>query len=147
MFSGFPRPNRIFAPGIVLMAAIVLFGQGLLVQGVDGQNRRGGDMLDREKAANEAFVERLGLAAETSVRVDSIFVEALAMKQELFTLMRAGEMDRRAMRSAIGEIDAATEEKLAGVLSEEQLELYRAEMKARAANRRPRGRRGGVNPQ
>lgn len=103
-------------------------------------------MLERELAANAEFVESLALADVERAQVDSIFVQVLDQKKELFAQMRAGEMDRRSMRSAIAEIDTATELKLAEVLTADQLELYRAEMKKRSANRN-RGRRGGANPQ
>lgn len=112
------------AGGAVLLIAAPVFGQGSRGRGPD---------LDTHMAN---LTERLDLSEEQVAALRPIFEEQFKARSELFAQRQAGGGGMGAMREAMQELQANTDEKVEGVLTEAQWAEYEKFMQERRSRRR-----------
>jgi hypothetical protein len=74
------------------------------------------------------LAEQLELTEEQKPKVDEIMQEAMSLRRALMESMRSGELTREEAMERMRDIQESTTTKLAGVLTEEQMERYRQMM-------------------
>ena len=115
------------------MKALILAVVAVVGMTVSAQQR--GPMLDRLQT-------ELGLSTEQMVKVERIFGAQAEKRRGMFQEARQSG-DRAAIREAMQAMQAETEEKLATVLTDEQMVRYREiAAQARGGTRGRPGRRG-----
>lgn len=97
-----------------------------------GQGRGMGPDLDRQMTE---LTEVLELTDEQTVEVRAVLEVQAEKRREMFAGGPRG--DREAMRAAMMELQEETATMLAEILSEEQMEKYRAHVAERMRGRRP----------
>ena len=110
-------------------------------QGGGSQN-----MEERMKAQIDEVVKALALSEEKSVQVRGILEEESRERMTIFQGSQGQDRNaRRMMREEMNELGERTNEKLAAVLSEEEMEKYTKIQKEMQERRRAQfgGRRGG----
>ncbi|MEM8484370.1 MAG: hypothetical protein AAF564_02420 [Bacteroidota bacterium] len=113
-----------------------------------GERGGGANMEERMKAQVEELVTALALPDEKSELVRGILSEEAKERTTIFSGFQGQDRNaRQAMREEMNELTSRTNEKLAAVLSEEEMEKYtkiQAEMRERRRSEfGGRGGRGG----
>lgn len=94
-------------------------------------------MRARFEEQNKELAQELALTEEQTPKFMEIMTAAVDERIEMFAEMRGGGGDRQGIREKMAALDEETTEKLAEVLTEEQMKKYK-EIQAN----RPRRRRG-----
>lgn len=132
MFRPSTRRAATFAIGFFVLT--LLAAPLARAQGFDPERMR-----ERMVAQVGETIDALELEGETADTVRAILMARAEKRMELFSSMRGGNGDRQAMGEAIAKMDEETGEKLAGVLTGEQVAKWKArEEELRLRRRRPR---------
>lgn len=84
-----------------------------------------GDAIHRQAQAHERLIDALAPREDQRPKLEALLLEQERNRTELVRKVREGEMDRTAFTEALSTLQRETEEKLAAVLDEAQLESYR----------------------
>jgi len=115
-------------------AALLLGAIATPLQAQQQRGMRGGMGPNLDEQMTE-LTEVLALTDEQAVSVRAVLEAQAEKRQEMFAGGPPG--DREAMRAAMMELQEETQTKLAEILSEEQMEKYRAHMAERMRRRPP----------
>ncbi len=83
------------------------------------------DTSHRREQAQERLIDSLGPREDQRPKLEAIFGEQERSRADLVRKIRDGELDRTAVPEALEALRRETEEKLAAVLDEAQMESYR----------------------
>jgi len=137
--------NGSAAVAISLTTVIMVFSIAVLVP----EPSLGGEQGERRRPSPELMMERLGthlqLSAEQQVALEPVIAEEILKRRALLDQYRAEDQERRReVRLEMIEIDEDTADRLAAILSPEQLDKFSRLQEKRRMNVafRPNGRRG-----
>lgn len=130
--------------GLTLVFVFLAGQQSVLAQG-----QRGGNMEERMKARVDAVVKELAITGDKETKVREILDTQGKAQMELMQAFRGQDRNsRKMMREELETLREETTEKLATVLSDEEMEKYK-KMQEEMAQRRRGGRQGqqgqGIN--
>ena len=111
---------------------------------MQAQQRGGGNMeqrLERMQSLVDSAVTHLGLEGEVEEEFREVMAADIEQRRELFESLRGNRQAMAGMREGMQELDEETDERLASILTDEQLATFSEMRRGRQGGRA--GRRGG----